>query len=201
MTSEAKKGGLPTWAKILIGLVVVGTIGVVAFLVGIVLFFGNMSKQATDPAYISRVVKSVAVVQDPLPQGFQYQMAIEIMGANMFIVNHKPDNLQLIMGMMPPSDKKEDSAESMTQELSRKGIPNVGTSFEVTGKGVETVAGEQMPYVLGTTQDKTGQKIEGLIGAILTKDHKKAILFYGISQKSPYNMDATKEFLGVIKSF
>jgi hypothetical protein len=200
MTSDAVKKGLPTWAKILIGLVIAGTVLLVAVVIGGFVLIGNIQKDATNPAYIEKVTKSIVDIQ-ALPPGYNYQMALDIGGLKTVVFQHKPDGTQITLVHFPQASTK--TSEEMTTELVDKGFPAQGASgkFEVTSKGTETVAGQPMSYVLGTATNRTGTKEPGMIGTVISPDKTKTLMIYGSTPGDKYNMDATKAFLSSIKGF
>jgi hypothetical protein len=204
MTSSAsgnteKKGGMPVWAKVLIAVFVVGTVLVVGGLVCLFVFVSNIQKQAKDPAYIAKVRESIADMT--LPANFSDTAGFDLVGSKIVCVTHKPDNLELTLTKLPAASENKTAAQ-ITDQFASRGMPMAGGSapIEVSSKGTETVGGEQMPYVLGTSTNKTGTKCQTMLGAVITKD-KNLVVFYALTPGDKYDMDATKEFLGSIKSF
>ncbi len=202
MTSEAKKGGLPSWAKILIGATVVVLVGVVALVVGVGLFFGNMVKQAQDPAAIARVARSIATFSEPLPAGYKFSMGIDIAGIKTVTVEHQPEKQMLIVMSFPKKEKAD--PQTLVNELYERGVntPQASAKFqEVKTRGTEKVAGQQMPYIIGTMTDRVNNRFEGLVGCIVSPTRNETIFVYGIQPPgSPYNFDVTRGFLQTIKS-
>ena len=158
MTNGEKKG-FPGWAKVLIGLVIAGTVLLVALVIGSVVLIGNIQKDSTNPVYIEKVARSMVNIES-LPPGFNYQMALDIGGLKTIVIQHKADGTQLTLVLFPKTDGKKSPAD-LTNELVDKGFPEQGASgkFEITGKGTEAVGGENMSYALGTSTNKAGQKL------------------------------------------
>src|SRR5271155_5574579 len=119
MTVEPNKGqdtGLPTWAKVLIGLVVAGIIGFIALFIGIAVFFQNTFKQAQDPVAIGRVASQIGAFQNPLPDGYKFVMGLNLAGINTLTVEHKPDQ-QIIFVISYP--KAEADPKSVVERISQ----------------------------------------------------------------------------------
>jgi len=204
MTSEAKKGGFPTWAKILIGVVVVGIIGSIALAVGMVFFFQNMVKQSQDPVAIAKTAKSIATFADPLPSGYKFSMALDIAGIKTVTVEHQSDSQMLTFMSFPKKDETSDP-QALVDKLYETGIQTHQTSAkfnEVKKKGSMDVAGETMPYIVGEMQSDSGKKFQGMVGCIIPKGKSETFFVYGMQpQGKDYNLDGTEEFLKTIKGF
>jgi hypothetical protein len=202
MTNGEKKGGLPTWAKVVIGLVVVVILGVGGLIVGGIVFFQSVVKQSQDPVAMARVARAIAQFPDPLPAGYKLTMGIDLAGVKTVTVEHEADKQLLIMMSFPKKDKRD--AQSIVNELYEHGVqtPQASAKFqEVKSKGTEQVAGQDMPYISGVMTDSTGTKFEGLVACIVSKDKDETIFIYGIQQPgAPYNLEATMTFLKAIKS-
>ena len=205
MTSEEKTGGLPTWAKVLIGLVAGGMVIGILAIVGGVWYFGNMMKQAQDPTAIAKTARQIAEFPDPLPQGYQYKLALPIAGINTVAIEHDPDK-QMIMFVSYPQNDKSDP-KKLIDEVYEKGFSPPGQGGggkieEVKSRGTELVGGAEMPYIVGSMTDKSGTKIEGMIGCVVSKDKGKTVLIYGMQPgEGAYRLDVTKDLLKTIKTF
>lgn len=193
---------LPAWSKILVGTVLAcGMTGIIGS-IGLVYYFNETAKQATNPAYISNIAKSIADFPEQLPDGFSYQLAATVFGANLLTILHKPDNTILMIGMKPqPADTPEIKAREITNDLADKGIPNVTDEIQIDKSGSEPVAGQTLEYVIGSSSDRDGHPVSSMIGCIAVKDKKKLVLIYGLSQSKSYNFPATQTLLSSIKGF
>ena len=207
MTSEAKKGGLPTWAKVLIGLVLVGVIVFIIGVVGLIWFFQKTVKEAQDPAAIAKTAKEVARFPDPLPEGYKYTFALPLAGINTVSVEHEPSK-QMIMFISYPQVEKS-SPQELVDKVYQAGIQTPGQSDikggkieDIKSRGTETVAGETMPYIVGTLTDKSGTKFEGMVGCLVSPAEKKTVFIYGMQPTGgDYKLDATMDLLKQIKGF
>lgn len=206
MTSEQKKSGLPTWAKILIGIVVGGiVIGAIA-IGGLVWFVGKTVKEASDPVAVARTAKTIADFADPLPAGFKYVLALPLAGINFVTIEHESDK-QVVTIVSYPKQETSD-AQQLVDRFYQAGIQSGaektagGKLEDVKVRGTETVGGEPMPYLIGTLADKGGAKFEGFVGCVLPKGKTKTVIVYGMQPAGTgYNVESTKELLRSIKGF
>ncbi|MBY0358000.1 MAG: hypothetical protein K2W82_08365 [Candidatus Obscuribacterales bacterium] len=196
------KNKFPLWAKLLAGfvslIIIAGTIALVA----LACYANYVAKQSTDPQHIATIAKSIADFPDKPPAGFTYQLGATIFGAKMLTILHKPDDTVLMIGCKPLSTEDSDlKAEKVVSDLADKGIPSVADELTIDKKGSEAVGGEEMAYIIGSSADKDGRAVSGLIGCIKVKKNNKMILIYGLSQAKSYNFEATKTMLSSIKGF
>ena len=200
MTNETKKGGFPTWAKILIGIVAVGLVAIVGLVIVGVVFFQNVAKQTQNPAAISKVASNIGEFQSPLPPDYKMTMGINLAGMNVLTVQHNPDG-QTIMFMSYP--KVDGDAQSVIDGMANKSatMPQSATRIEVVNKrGTEMVGGEDMPYIIGVTSER-GVKREALVGCIVPKGKEKTLIVVAAQPTGTYNLKETEDFLTTIKSF
>ncbi len=202
--------GWPTWATVLIVLVCVGFLGVGAVLVWGGAWCGNVLLKAEDPAYVESVVGKLCTL-DKMPPEFKPLMAIDAFGLKFFTVGFRPpgknvDSLHITVGLAPPAppDKLPESAEQLTKALEQQGLPEVqfSRSFDTKTRDKILVGGEPFAYVTGDATTKEGGKIPAMIGTVLSKDRKKALMIYGFGGEpgTAYDMENTKRFLAAIKS-
>jgi len=205
MTSEVTKGGLPTWAKWLIGIAVAG---IVVFITGIIVVmwsFSQMFKQ--DAASVGKLARDVAEFSTPLPEGYHFKMGVDVpvVGIKMVGVEHDPDKQMVLITSYPTSEKV--TAEEFVEKVADKGVMTPGQAQngrieEIKAKGTETVGGESMPYLVGTMTDKTGAKVEGMLGCVISKAKGKTVLILGLQQgDGAFDLDVTRKLLKSIKSF
>src|SRR5262249_41794075 len=207
MTSEVKKGGLPTWAKVLIGFVVFAIIAGIIAVGGIIYLVQDTVKKAQDPAIIAQTAKSIADFSEPLPAGYKFALALDMFGVKTVTVEHEPDK-QTIIFMTAPQ-KEDTDPQALVNKLFEAGIKTPGQPEGASGRfeqeklrGTETVGGEAMPYIVGSMADKSGTKLEGMVGAIVSKAKGKTVIVYGIQPGAAgYDMETTKKLLQTIKGF
>jgi hypothetical protein len=199
---EANKGGLPTWAKILIGLVVVGGAGVIIASVGFFFFIKDMVQKAEDPETIVRTTKQIAEFQNPLPEGYKFEAAFTLMNVGTVIVQHPQDKQTLTLISFP---KKENDPKAFVDRIIESGVDSGKSTAkleEIKSRGDLDVAGVHMPYVIGKMADKSGKTFEGMVGCLVSPTKEKTLLVYGTQPLgTEYNVESTKQFLKAIKSF
>lgn len=207
MTSEVKTGGLPTWAKVLIGFVVFAMIAGIIAIVGAIYFFQDTVKKAQDPANIAKTAQSIADFTQPLPEGYKFALALDMFGVKTVTVEHDADK-QTVIFMTAPQ-KEDTDPQALVNKLFEAGIKTPGQPEGASGRfeqeklrGTETVGGETMPYIVGSMSDKSGTKLEGFVGAIVSKSKGKTIIVYGIQPgEAGYDTNTTKTLLKTIKGF
>lgn len=196
------KNKFPLWAKLLAGFVAIVIIAGTTALIALACYANYVAKQSTNPLHIATIAKSIADFPDKPPSGFTYQLGATIFGARMLTILHKPDDTVLMIGCKSLSAEDKDlKAEQVVSDLADKGIPSVADELTIDKKGVEPVAGEEMAYIIGSSADKDGRAVSGLIGCIKVKKNNKMILIYGLSQAKTYNFAATQTLLSSIKGF
>lgn len=196
---ERGSSHLPLWAKSIIALVVLTFIsGTVA--IGSLVYSGaNIVKHATEPAHIARVMKAVAEIPQ-LPEGFVYNMAVEVLNLNMVTISHSADKTVFMLGAMSVANQRLDDPKELIDQMAQYGIPGLTNGFQAQEQGEETVAGKKMIYVAGPSADSEGDDVSGFIGCILEKEKKRMTLLYGCSPAKSFNMKAARELLGSIKN-
>ena len=198
MPDEEPKTGLPAWAKLLLFLFLGGIVLIVAGLAVATFWLGNSG----NPDYIAKTVKTIAVMPDPLPQGFHYERAIGWGSIAAVIVVHEPDKTVLTL-MRAPNPKAEDAKQIVEdiQNSDRLGGGPMSSPVDVKSSGTQKVANEEMYYVVGTPKGIPEDKEQDFAGAIVMHDKHKTILIKGMTPSGSYNIEATKQFLDSIKGF
>lgn len=201
MSTEVQtiKSGLPLWAKFLVLCLVTGFFVVLVSLTTVVNFSANIAKKARNPQYISEVMKSVAVLPTPLPDGYAYQTAAAVGEYRFVSLLHKPDESGLAFITMPVDARLDDSAQ-IVQELSGHGLPGLSESFQVEKKGQEKVAGHTVDYVVGKSVDRDGTSIGTMIACSVDKSKNKQLLIYGWSLRGDFNFDVAQKLFRNIES-
>lgn len=210
----------PWWAKLLVCLSVLTFGGLAIFFSLTVYSAVTMVRQAQDPVFIATALKSICKI-DTLPPGFKYQLAASVFGANMVYLVHEPDGSGFMLGVLPPTEKRDENARVLADSMADQGIPSVARELKILDKGAIDVAGEKLEYVLGEAPDQSGNQIGGFIGCAILKD-RRALLVYGVTpgkknrekpaqengvklssetEHSVFNMAVAKELFSSIKSF
>lgn len=203
MMSGEKPDGLPTWAKVLIGIVVIGMLGVAGVVGAGIYFVSKMSNEATDPQAIARTAAQVATFQEPLPAGYKFVMGIGLAGYNLVTAEHEPEEQTIILISYPV--KQKESAQEILDRMFDSGLSAGSVNAQFSGektKGEMGVAGQSMPYVLSTVTDGSGKDFKGLLGCIQVPDKNKTVLVYGMQPEGDtYKLEITEGFLKAVKKF
>ena len=199
MTSAQPETGMPKWLKIVLivgGVFVVISIGTIA-----AIFFaaGSVMKDAQDPVKIKQVVASFMSVKDPLPDGFEYKLGLNIFGQKVVGVECPSKDLHLIIGEIKGSNDLSDPEKAINQLTSSAGGASGGAhskvKFDSEKKGSETVGGRKMSYAVGkTTDEKTDTPHQVFIGIFEPTDAGTVAIF-GSTDKKVYDMEDTEAFL------
>src|SRR5271165_4928280 len=96
MTTTAKPG-MPTWAKVLIILGVVGVLLLSAIVVGVVVFVKYAQDQQSDPVNIKRLASQIGQFDDPLPAGFEYVRGQNLVQANAIQIDNKSKGMRIFL--------------------------------------------------------------------------------------------------------
>ena len=190
-------GAVPMWVKVVLGVVVVGFLVVVGLC--FMAFNAVKDMMATEPAKVAAMSKDIAVISDPLPGGFTWQMGMNM--KVMQLVSAQSPDKQVIMLMTIPTAEKD--AQAMLDE-STTHPKTYGSStarmVSVDQKGTQNVGGLPMAWELGTLE-KDGKQSKGYIGVVVDKPKSKTIMIIGVQPTGEYNLVETKRFLGGIQSF
>ena len=203
--------GLATWVKVLIGVMIIGTISIIGIIGAGVFFFGSAMKDMMDPAKVKSTVDTIAKFQDPLPTGWKYGMALNMLGMSVAVISNEKENLNITL-LKLPRGTKDVSNDGILGEYVEKGVPaapgmdpsNAGAPLTVKDKGKLTVGGEEMPYVCGVSE-RSGKSFSQFIGSVVSKKDQQnptVIIVQGICLDSEtYKLEQTKQLLNAIKSF
>jgi hypothetical protein len=190
-TIRNNRGAMPTWAKVLLGLVIVGFLGIVT--IGIAIYVYVTQNFVMDPVKVAAMAKNVATFEEPLPGGWKWGMGMDLQVMKM-VIAQAPDQQSLILLSVPSADK---SAKDLMHDTTI--TTNSRTRMTAIEKtGTETVAGLPMEYELGTIE-KDGQQSKGFMGAIVDRDKKKSLFVVGVQPEGEYNLPETQQFLKSIK--
>lgn len=200
--------GLATWVKVLIGVMVIGTISIVGIIGAGVFFAGSAMKDMMDPAKVKATVDTIAKFEDPLPAGWKYGMALNLLGTSVGVVTNEKEKLNVTLLKLPRAGK-EMTTEVILGEYADKGVPNISgmdpekssAPLSVTDKGKLTVGGEEMAFVSGES-NRGSTKFSQFIGCVMPKANHSVIIIQGVSLESEkFKLEPTKKLLSAIKSF
>jgi|GEM_PF-4126643 hypothetical protein len=202
--------GLATWVKVLIGVMIVGTISIVAILGTVSWFIWSAAKELADPAKVRATVDTIAKFEDPLPTGWKFTMALPLGPMSVAILSNDKADINITLLKMP-SGGKEMTTDMVVGDYSEKGVPTVpnvtgaapkpSSPISIQNKGKVTVAGEEMAYAVGLSKN-SGPKFSQFIGCVMPKSGQSVIIVQGQCTKSEeYPLQETKTLLNSIKSF
>jgi len=188
MERTAKTSGLPTWAKILLGitllLLISGTILVAAF----VFFFNDFQKHNTNPAVVRNIANSIATIEDPLPPGFKYAVGLDFSFLKMAAVLHYPDNLELILTSLPSTKSDTTLEENISSSMLNPALSNATgatSKFEASFKSSEQIANKKFIYAIGSVKDKEGRSIPALFGFFAPTEKGRVVMLVGLQGRAP----------------
>jgi hypothetical protein len=195
MTNAGGKTGLPTWLKIVLITLAVVLIGTVCLIgAGIWLYKSTVKTEAGD---IKKTLDSIATFKQPLSDDYQYKMALDadFAGARIGVITHKPDRVTIVLAVQNSGDKILTPQQLVSQ------IPR-GGKFHLEKEGTETVAGKQMTYIAGKTEDASGTQLPVFVGSVNLTQPKNHAVFFVANMDEPGSLDqkVTEGFLQNIES-
>lgn len=205
VNQTTSKKRLPLWANLLICVVVTVIVGVTYSAFEFFMLVRQISIDATIPEKMAANARQIANFPEPLPAGYHYLMAADLIYMTLLVVEHDPDKQQIafycLKGMLP----QEQDAKSLLDRAYDVGINTVYTSakfHELKGHGTEKIAAQQMPYLIGQFTDQTERKADGFVGCICLNKAAKNILIYSYPDRhNAYNQQVTMDLLRSIKGF
>ncbi len=180
--------GLATWAKWLIGIVVGGTVLLLATcsIVGFALYsqFGKM----LDPDNAKQVTAQIATVKE-LPPRYKYSLGLDFFGQMTLVAIEDQEAKLLISLIKLPNQDAEMTQEKFVEQIAEAGVPTASSTgqqstakIEIINKGSMPVGGQEMPYVIGmTVNQNTGDKVPAFLGCSIPQGKKEAILICAVS--------------------
>lgn len=187
----------PLWAKLIIGFVVAGQIGVLSIFCSSMIGIVDLLKQSVDPVYVKKNALLIADFPDPLPKGFEYRMGFAVTSSGVVSIVYQPDQSEFMFGILP---EIESSARERVDSFVDNGIPNVSGALKVVEKSTLTLAGKTFETSLATASDGGKNAISVLIGCAVLPN-KRAILIFGRTPGNKFNMDKAKILFDSIHKF
>ena len=200
--------GLATWVKVLIGVMIIGTIAFIVLIAGGVYFIGGAMKQMQDPAQVRTTAESIAKFSEPLPTGWKFTVALNMFGTSIAVLSNDKENLSITLLKMPRAEKDMD-ANTVVETYAEKGVPSMhgadakktSAKLNIKDRGKLNVGGEEMIYATGSSQSGD-DTFSQLIGCIMPKGSKQALIVQGVALGSEkYKLEETKTLLNSIKGF
>ena len=181
--------GLATWAKWLIGIVVGGTVLLLATcsILGFAVWsqFGNM----LDPEHAKQIAGQIATVKELPSPRYKYSLGIDFFGQATFVAIEDQEKKLLITLIKMPNQDPEMTQEKFVEQIAQNGVPTTTPTgqqstnkIEIINKGSMPVANAEMPYVVGLTLNQnTGEKVPAFLGCTIPQGKKEAILICAVS--------------------
>lgn len=204
--------GVAKWVKILLWTVVGFMVLSLATCTIGGLFIFKGATDATDAKKIAPILESMVTFEKPLPDKYKLQMAMDYYDALKFkfaALKDKDAVIEFYLVRFKNTDKPDYTSEQFIDELAtKKQVEGAGAAseamkeFVLKEKGTMKVAGIEMPFALGTTENTVSQKKRpALFGCIVPGDQKVQLLCaFGPEGEEDLNKKAVSEFFGLIKA-
>jgi hypothetical protein len=201
--------GIATWLKWLLGIMAVGFVLCLATC-GTIAWFGYQEIQKmVDPGNIKKVIAEMATVKE-LPPTYKYAFGMDMFGMMpMAAVQNESTKTTYMLIRVPNTDGKVTSAEQLVEQIAERGVPTASssgsqstTTIEVKEKGKTTVGGLEMPYILGTSENKsTGKRSPAFMGCVLPTPDAAVTIYAANEDDKPIDMNEVNAFLSNITAF
>lgn len=200
MSEDKKK--MPWWARLLMLATAFTIIAGSAMAVLVALSVNQYMKQTTSPVHILSVLGSIADI-GPLPNNFRWVLAISLPVLNettkVVVAEHYPERTRLMLTRLASENRKKfPDPDRFVTALSTAGFAS--TTMAIRERGELSVAGQKMKYGTGEVTGSPG-RMTGFIGVVYPTNSDAVIVLFGGTPGPTYNLEATKEYLSIIKSF
>ncbi len=204
--------GVAKWVKILLWTTVILLVLSLATCTMGGLFVLKSATDATDIKKITPIVDSMVTFEGPLPDKYKMQMAMDYYDALKFkfaAIKDKETNLEFYLVRFKNTDKPDYTSEQFIDELAvKKQVEGAGAAseamkeFVLKEKGSMKVAGVDMPFALGTTENTVSEKKRAaLFGCVIPgKDKVQLLCAFGPEGAEELNKKAASEFFNLIKA-
>lgn len=202
MSSVAAGARLPVWSKIIVFLTLSGILGSIATIIYCSIEIKKMTELATNTAYVSSLGKKIVQLPDPLPQGFEYHVGVDMRFLRLFSLINRGAMQQYAFYDFPGSTNQK--AKKFTEDAYAYGMntPSVVGKFTALIKeGSWQLLDHEMPYMLGKIKTPEGQERQGLVASCVNeKGH--GFWFYAVQvDNQKFDMAPSMELIKSIKSF
>ncbi len=202
MSSITTGARLPAWSKIIVFLTLSGILGSIAAITYVSLEMKRMAELAPNPKYVAALAKKIVELPEPLPEGFEYQVGMDMNFLRLVsLINRKAMQQYTIYDFPGTTNQK---ARKFTEDAYAYGMNTpsvVGKFTELIKDGSWQLLGREMPYMLGKIKTPEGHERQGLVAcSINAKGH--AFLFYAVQvNDQKFDMAPSMELIKSIKSF
>lgn len=183
---------MPTWLKVLLGIVVVAIIAVIG--VGIAGY--NMVKDAVSPDAASKIAHEMVEI-GTLPPGWKYLMGMNV-GVTKIASLQNTDGSAMVQFLEIPNPKKQTAEQLLAGSDGQ--LSQNGNSFTKEDSGVTTVGGQKMSYFRGTMNSK-GQSVATEMGIVVTPSGKTVMIQEMEPKAVKFDPSLTKPVMDAITGF
>ena len=202
---------LPSWALALIVFVIFiySSIFIIGF--KLILVAKDVLEQSVDPNKIKQIAQQIAKLPEPLPEGYQYRLGLDLGPLQMVTIEHVPDKQQLLLVAETGLDDLGDSSSEALKHIYDNGV-NIPTNISAISAhfvaqkstGEVELAGKKMCYIVGELSDSRNKRLEGMVGCIEADKPKlkRYVIIYALEPDGqPYSLDVTLKLLNSISGF
>jgi hypothetical protein len=191
-----KKGGMPTWVKVLL-IVIAVCVGGSITLMGLG-YFLYTSIVKNDSASAQQTVEKIVSFKEPLSKDFKYVMGVDadMFGTKIGVVSHVPDSTNFVVAQTTGADKTV-TTKQIVEHLQK----DPRAAFSVTKEATANVGGKQFDYVIGKAgqADATRQIMIGSMTLSQPQAHS-VIIVESMEDGGVINQKLTDDFLNNIQS-
>jgi hypothetical protein len=176
---------MPTWAKVLIALVVLGLVGVIALVFVAGSLVANVGKQAVDPANAAKAAHEIVQIQEPLPSGWQWKMGMNMGFMKMAALMN--DSSHVMINFMEIPNPKNQTPQQIMEN------PNTSSqtrNFVETSHGHDMVAGKDMYWKRGRAETNKGNAVMQM--GIVSGANGKSIMIQVIEPEAHGDYDPSQ---------
>lgn len=175
-------------------------------LIGVALF--STFKGMTDPVAVKQNMNKIIDV-DISAERYQPNLALDLpmLGLTISSITDSQTKLNWAMVKIPNNEEKNaQSNEEMLAQFAESGVPTATTTGQgtmkvgITSKGTVKVAGQEMAYILGTTNSDQG--VQPVYLALTLPNPKQVDMVCAIGEAGKeIDLKQVNEFLAKIKAF
>jgi hypothetical protein len=196
------KPGMPTWAKALIILGVIGVLFIGAIVIGGVAFFKYAQDQQADPANIKRLASQVCEFQDPLPAGFEFVRGQNLVQATAIQIDNKSKGMRIFLNCIEvkPGDSFNQGFRANFEKSFEEGLQSSGvTDFHPTANESVNIGG--LPFDLKIGHCTARAATVPLMRARKELPGKIIIFVVSGPPGADFDLNLFKQFASSIKRF
>lgn len=197
--------GLATWLKWVIGFVVAGTLLSMAAC-GIIGFTAySTMKDMMSPISVKEKMAKIVDAEIPFDR-YEPYMCLDIPFVPLTISSVNDKQTKLTFMLIKAPNKENQTNEQLLEQFAATGVPTATTSGQasmqvsIASKGKTKVGGQEMAYLLGTTNSEQGVQ-PVYLGLILPRPNEATLVCSIGEAGKQIDLAQVDEFLGKIKAF